>query len=50
MTSAHIGHVELLTPRPAESLEFFTAAERKAGVGWGTKFPETRGSYGTPAD
>lgn len=26
----------------------WTAAERKAGIGWGTKFPETWSSYGTP--
>ena len=25
MSLAHVGHVELLTPRPAESLQFFTA-------------------------
>lgn len=26
----------------------WTAAERAAGVGWGTKFPDTWSSYGTP--
>jgi catechol 2,3-dioxygenase len=28
----------------------WTVAERRAGVGWGTKFPETWTSYGTPQE
>jgi catechol 2,3-dioxygenase len=34
---------------PDPPLRTWTAAERAAGIGWGTAFPETWRSYGTPA-
>jgi catechol 2,3 dioxygenase len=34
---------------PDPPLRVWTAAERAAGIGWGTPFPESWRSYGTPA-
>ena len=45
----HLSHVELLTPKPDESLRFrWTEEERKKGQAWGLKTIESFHTHGTP--
>ena len=43
---AHLGHLEMLTPKPEESV--WTEEERNKGQAWGLKTIESFHTHGTP--
>ena len=50
---AHLGHMELLTPKPDESLKFFVdvmgmTVSGQKGEPWGLKTTESFHTHGTP--